>query len=72
VLQSLGARHILPGVYATDAQVALTPEQGYVIQPETEARLEESAAALYAEGLRGRSATPVLEPIAFSRVRCSV
>lgn len=72
VLQSLGARHILPGVYATDAQVALTPEQGYVIQPETEARLEESAAALYAEGLRGRSATPVLEPIAFSRLRCSV
>ncbi|RZI98885.1 MAG: FMN reductase (NADPH), partial [Haliea sp.] len=26
VLHSLSARHILPGVYATDSQVALTPE----------------------------------------------
>ena len=31
VLQSLGARHILPGIYATDAQVALTPEGAYTL-----------------------------------------
>ena len=29
VLQSLAARHILPGVYATDAQVTLQPEGAY-------------------------------------------
>ena len=28
VLQSLGAKHILPGIYATDGQVALLPEGG--------------------------------------------
>ena len=32
VLQSLAARHILPGVYATDAQVTLTPEGAYQLQ----------------------------------------
>jgi FMN reductase len=29
VLQSLSARHILPGVYATDSQVTQTPEGAY-------------------------------------------
>ena len=72
VLQSLGARHILPGVYATDAQVTLTPEEAYLIQPDIEARLDEAAATLVAEGLRLPRATEGFEPIAFSRVRCSV
>ncbi len=72
VLQSLGARHILPGVYATDAQVTLTPEDAYVIQPDIEARLDEATATLVAEGLRLPRATEGFEPIAFSRVRCSV
>jgi len=72
VLQSLGARHILPGVYATDAQVTLTPEDAYAIQPDIEARLDEAAATLVAEGLRLPRATEGFEPIAFSRVRCSV
>lgn len=72
VLQSLGARHILPGVYASDAQVTLTPEEAYLIQPDIEARLDEAAATLAAEGLRQPRATEGFEPIAFSRVRCSV
>lgn len=72
VLQSLGARHILPGVYATDAQVALTPEEAYVIQPDIEARLEEATTTLISEGLRLPRANTGFEPIAFSRVRCSV
>jgi FMN reductase len=72
VLQSLGARHILPGVYATDAQVTLTPEEAYLIQPDIESRLDEAAATLVAEGLRLPRATEGFEPIAFSRVRCSV
>lgn len=72
VLQSLGARHILPGVYATDAQVTPTPEEAYVIHPDIEARLDEATALLLSEGLRLPPATAGFEPIAFSRVRCSV
>ena len=73
VLQSLGARHILPGVYATDAQVTLTPEDAYVIQPDIEARLDEAVSTLVTEGLRPqRTQDIVFEPIAFSSVRCSV
>jgi FMN reductase len=71
VLQSLGARHILPGVYATDAQVTLTPEEAYVIHPDIEARLDEATTTLISEGLR-LPPTTGFEPIAFSRVRCSV
>ncbi|MFN4349961.1 MAG: NADPH-dependent FMN reductase [Hylemonella sp.] len=71
VLQSLGARHILPGVYATDAQVTLTPEEAYVIHPDIEARLDEATTTLISEGLRPPP-TAGFEPIAFSRVRCSV
>jgi FMN reductase len=72
VLQSLGARHILPGVYATDAQVTLTPEESYAIQPDIQDRLDEAVNTLVAEGLRLPPATQGFEPIAFSRVRCSV
>lgn len=72
VLQSLGARHILPGVYATDAQVILTPEESYAIQPDIQDRLDEAVNTLVAEGLPLPPATQGFEPIAFSRVRCSV
>nr|WP_295774320.1 NADPH-dependent FMN reductase [Rhodoferax sp.] len=73
VLQSLGAAHILPGVYATDAQVVVLPEGGYQVAPEIGARLDESVTHLIAEALReiplvaGRFA-----PVHFSQVRCSV
>ncbi|MET3516001.1 FMN reductase [Pseudacidovorax sp. 1753] len=71
VLQSLGARHILPGVYASDAQVTLVPEGAYHLQEELDARLAEAVQTLAAEGLnlppqRG------FAPVAFSSVRCSV
>lgn len=72
VLQSLGARHILPGVYATDAQITLTPEDAYTIHPDIESRLDEAVNTLVAEGLRLSAPTAGFEPIAFSRVRCSV
>lgn len=72
VLQSLGARHILPGVYASDAQISLTPEEAFAIHPDIETRLEEAVNTLVAEGLRLPPPTACFEPIAFSRVRCSV
>jgi FMN reductase len=71
VLQSLSARHILPGVYATDSQVTLTPEGAYHIGVEISERLDEAVATLVADGLRMPAKTG-FEPVAFSRVRCSV
>ncbi|SIQ51402.1 FMN reductase [Pseudacidovorax sp. RU35E] len=71
VLQSLGARHILPGVYASDAQVTLVPEGAWHLQEELDARLTEAVQTLAAEGLH----LPPLRgfaPVAFSSVRCSV
>jgi FMN reductase len=70
VLQSLAARHILPGVYATDSQVTLMPEGAHHIGADISARLDEAVAALF-EGLR-MPATIGFESVAFSRVRCSV
>jgi FMN reductase len=71
VLQALAARHILPGVYATDSQVTLMPEGSHHISEEVSARLDEAVSTLFTEGLR-MPATSGFEPIAFSRVRCSV
>jgi FMN reductase len=71
VLQSLSARHILPGVYATDSQVTLMPEGAYHIGIEVSDRLDEAVATLVTDGLRMPAMTG-FEPVAFSRVRCSV
>ena len=71
VLQSLAARHILPGVYATDGQVTLQPERAYQLQSELAQRLDDAVDALAHEGLK-LPATNGFEPVPFSRVRCSV
>ena len=73
VLQSLGAKHILPGIYATDAQVALGEAGSYQIDPLIAARLDEAVHTLITETLR-----PVLASagkfaaVPFAQVRCSV
>ncbi|HSV54840.1 MAG TPA: NADPH-dependent FMN reductase [Burkholderiaceae bacterium] len=75
VLQSLAAHHILPGIYATDAQVTLTPEGAYHVHDELGLRLDDGVATLANIALRDHarsSATAGFEPVAFSRVRCSV
>ena len=73
VLQSLGANHILAGIYATDAQVIVLPEGGYQVLADIAQRLDDSVNLLIAEALKeiphvaGRFA-----PVHFSQVRCSV
>ena len=62
VLQSLSARHILPGVYATGA---------YQLSSDIASRLDDVVATLLAESFR-MPATAGFEPVPFSRVRCSV
>jgi FMN reductase len=73
VLQSLGAKHIMPGIYATDAQVTVNADGAYVINEEIGARLDQAVNTLITETLR-----PVLIPgkqfasVPFAQVRCSV
>ncbi len=71
VLQSLAARHILPGVYVTDSQFAQGPDGVYHLSPDMQLRLEGAVATLCAESFR-QQATTGFEPVPFSRVRCSV
>ena len=71
VLNSLGARHILPGVYASDAQVTLTPEGAYQIQVDLFDRLADAVDTLQAEAFP-QQARPGFDPVHFSAVRCSV
>ncbi|KQM75710.1 NADPH-dependent FMN reductase [Xylophilus sp. Leaf220] len=71
VLQSLGARQILPGVYATESQVVRLPEGPYQVHADLALRLDE-AVDLLATELLPRGAVPGFDPVPFSQVRCSV
>ncbi|SFU68497.1 FMN reductase [Paenacidovorax caeni] len=76
VLQSLGAKHILPGIYATDGQVALPPEGAYAVAPEIGQRIDEAVHQLVSEVLHvpatSAAATGRFAPVPFTKVRCSV
>lgn len=73
VLSSLAARHILPSIYATEAQVTWTQETGLVLDPSIAQRV-----AIGVENLSGSllalqtPTSPAYEPVPFSQVRCSV
>jgi FMN reductase len=71
VLQSLSARQILPGVYATDAQIARSAEGRYTLDADIATRLDEAVVTLLAEGFRMPQPTR-FDPVLFSQVRCSV
>jgi FMN reductase len=72
VLQSLSARHILPGVYATDAQVTLTPEGAHHLSGDISDRLDEATSALLHETQFRAGVAAGFHPVAFADVRCSV
>ena len=71
VLQSLSARHILPGVYATDVQIPRSPEGVYAPAADISTRLDEAVATLLAETFR-MPAPARFASVPFSQVRCSV
>ena len=72
VLQSLGARHILPGIYATDAQVTVTPEGAYSVGRDIAIRLDDAVNMLVTETLRPSPAQATrFAPVDFAQVRCS-
>jgi FMN reductase len=72
VLQSLGARHILPGVYATDSQVMLLPEGGAHLDVDVSARLDDAVLNLVNEHARVSPASGTFHEVPFESVRCSV
>ena len=73
VLQSLAARPILPGIYASDAQIIATAQGPYTVGSDIAARLDDAVDTLITDALR-----PVPDPVAafapvpFAQVRCSV
>ena len=71
VLQSLGARHILPGVYASDAQIPKDETGDYQIGGEIAQRLDDATHTLLQEGLRP-SPVRVSRPVPFSQALYSV
>ncbi|GLS16039.1 NADPH-dependent FMN reductase [Hydrogenophaga electricum] len=71
VLQSLGARHILPGVYATDVQIPKDVEGQYRLDTDIGQRLDDAVNLLLQEGLRMPIAAG-FAPVPFAQVRCSV
>lgn len=71
VLQSLGAKHILPGVYASDSQIPKDEDGSYRIGAEIDARLDDAVHVLLHEGLR-LPVKPGFEPVAFESVQYSV
>ena len=73
VLQSLGAKNILPGIYATDAQVVLSPEGTYQVADDIADRLDEAVNTLINEHM-GPTLTHAgrFSAVPFSQVRCSV
>ena len=75
VLQALGSRQILPGVYATDAQINVLAEGGAHVEGDLQRRLHDGLDNLVAESRVSRhspSAKGLFEAIPFAQVRCSV
>ena len=73
VLQSLGAKHILPGIYATDAQITSTAQGSYTIGTDIAARLDDAVHTLITETLRpATTEAATFAPVPFAQVRCSV
>ena len=73
VLHSLGARHILSGIFAVDSQVTLSPEGSYSLSPDISERLDVAVNTLVTEALSPSLAhASRFAPVHFSQVRCSV
>jgi len=71
VLQSLGARHILPGVYASDHQLPKDADDQVQISDEIGARLDDAVNVLLHDALRLPHRTG-FDPVPFSALRYSV
>ncbi|PKO29474.1 MAG: FMN reductase (NADPH) [Betaproteobacteria bacterium HGW-Betaproteobacteria-9] len=71
VLQSLGAKHILPGVYASDGQLPKDADGAYRPIEEIHARLDDAVSSLLHEGLRW-PVSPEFASVPFVQTQYSV
>ena len=71
VLQSLGAKHILPGLYASDSQIQRNADGQYQPGEEIQKRLDEAVSSLLHEGLCW-PVSPEFAPIPFLQASYSV
>ncbi|HEV2612153.1 MAG TPA: NADPH-dependent FMN reductase [Noviherbaspirillum sp.] len=73
VLSALGARHVLPSIYATDSQLSWVKETGLTIDPAIEQRIHDGVDHLSSNlnALRASRSSEFI-PVPFSQVRCSV
>lgn len=73
VLLSLGAKQVLPSIYATDAQIIWDVEKGVVLDPAIARRVSEGVANLSSalQKLDAPAAT-AFAAVPFAQVRCSV
>lgn len=72
VLSALSARHVLPSIYATDAQVQWSPELGLTLEDDIARRVTQGVEQLSASLMTLRKATNTFVAVPFSQVRCSV
>jgi FMN reductase len=73
VLSALGAKHVLPSIYATDTQINWAADKGLMLDPLIAQRISSGVEQLSAglQALRA-SASAEFTPVPFSQVRCSV
>lgn len=73
VLSSLAARHVLPSIYATEAQVQWSEQEGLSLDQNVFQRINEGVQQLSDSLLAlQKVGTHEFNPIPFSQVRCSV
>jgi FMN reductase len=73
VLSSLGPRHVLPSIYATEAQVLWSEQDGLVLDAPIVARIEEGVEQLDGSLRALQQAQPTqYAAVPFAQVRCSV
>ena len=71
VLATLGARHVLPSIYATEDQVRWSDDTGLALDAAIGQRLDDAIDALDI-GLRAAAANRSAAAVPFAEVRCSV
>ncbi len=72
VLQSMGARNILPGIFATDTQILRDANGNYQVEEEISNRLDVAVTAISDHYLATRNQDlHQFAPVEFSQVQCS-
>jgi FMN reductase len=73
VLQSLGAKHIMSGIYVIDSQVSVVESGAYEVNAEIGQRLDQAVDTLVRDVLPASEVhAKRFSPVHFSQVRCSV